>query len=802
MRNSRLRKTEALLLATTALVSGWGLPAAFADETATEQVAQATTFDITPQPLADAIAAFQQQSGWVISVDPALLAGKTSPGVSGAMAPDQALAQLLGGSGLTATATAPGKLTLALTLAEGEALAPLTVVDTAENDLALLGNVPEVYAGGQVARGGQLGMLGNKDMMETPFSTTSYTEEVIKNKQARTLSDVVDNDPSVRVISSRGGYTDQYMIRGFPVYNDDIAFNGLYGVIPRQIYSPEGAERVEVFKGPSALLNGVSPGGTIGGGLNVVPKRAGDEPLTEVTATYSSNTQFGGAFDVGRRFGDDNEFGVRINGALRDGELAADEKDQLLGIIQVGADYDGGDLRLSFDVGYQHQEFDRPQGFTYIAAGIDMPDAPDADTNVQDEWSYNETRDLFGALRGEYDITDNVTFYAAFGGSSSDQESIGRSIFVTNDDGDATSGANSIPFYRDTISAQTGLTGKAAFWGMTHEATVQASTLRSEEGFGFGFAGIPGTNIYDPSFVDTPDFTDDSIGKSNEKQLNSVAIADTIGVWDDKIQLTLGGRLQQVKLDSYNFQSGDKTGSYDEHKLTPSLGLVIRPIDQVSVYANYIEGLVPGDIAPAGTTNQGQAFAPYKTDQIEIGVKVDLDVVTASLAFFSINQPNTYTDGTNTFVSDGETRNRGVELAFAGEPVEGFRILGGVTYLDSDLDGTLGGNNDGNRAVGVPDFQANLGGEVDIPQLDGLTLTTRVIYTGEQYYDAANTQKLPDWVRWDLGARYELETQGVPITIRGNVENVMDTNYWSSAGGGYLSTGAPRTFLVSTSFNF
>lgn len=797
------------LMATTALLSLLVLQArtAWADETAkTVQIAQAASvaFDIPAQPLTDAITAFQGQSGWTVEIDSAQLAGRNTAGVVGTMAPNEALAKILAGTGLAATVTAPGHATVTAALANGtETLAPLNVEDTAINELGLLGNVPEVYAGGQVARGAQIGMLGNKDVMDTPFSTTAYTAEVIKNKQARTLSDVIDNDPSVRAISSRDSYTDQYMIRGFPVYNDDIAMNGMYGVLPRQIIATELAERVEVFKGPSALLNGVSPGGTIGGGINISPKRADEAPLTELTATYDSNTQFGGAIDFGRRFGPDNDYGVRFNGAFRDGELSSDDQEQLFGVAVLGADYSGDDLRLSLDVGYQHQEFDRSYSFINLAAGVDVPDAPDPDTNFQDKWTYNETKDLFGTLRGEYDILDNLTFFAAFGGNSSDQISIGRGITILNDDGDASGGANNFPFYRDTISAQTGLKGSAEFLGMTHEATIQATTVRYEEGFGFGFASLADTNIYNPNHSTRPDFSDNTIGKSNETQLNSVAIADTIGVLDDRIQLTLGGRLQQVVVDAYSFSSGDHTSSYDEDALTPSIGLVIRPIDEVSLYANYIEGLVPGEIASSLADNAGEAFAPYRTDQIEIGVKLDLETILINLAVFQIDRPAPgYVDASNEFVVDGKQRHRGIELGLSGEPFKGFRVLGGVSYIDSELSGTLNGDNDGNRGIGVPEVQMNLGGELDIPQVEGLTLTTRVIYTGEQYYDAGNTQELPDWVRWDLGARYTLDARGTPITIRADVRNVLDTDYWSSAGGGYLSVGSPRSFLVSTSFNF
>jgi iron complex outermembrane receptor protein len=55
------------------------------------------------------------------------------------------------------------------------------------------------YAGGQVARGGRAGILGTRDNMETPFSITSYTNELIQDRQAKSVGDVLQNDPSVRM---------------------------------------------------------------------------------------------------------------------------------------------------------------------------------------------------------------------------------------------------------------------------------------------------------------------------------------------------------------------------------------------------------------------------------------------------------------------------------------------------------------------------------------------------------------------------------------------------------------------------
>ena len=62
------------------------------------------------------------------------------------------------------------------------------------------------FAGGQVARGGRVGILGTQDIMSSAFSTTSYTSELIQNQQARSVADVLQNDPSVRVARGFGNF--------------------------------------------------------------------------------------------------------------------------------------------------------------------------------------------------------------------------------------------------------------------------------------------------------------------------------------------------------------------------------------------------------------------------------------------------------------------------------------------------------------------------------------------------------------------------------------------------------------------
>jgi len=153
-----------------------------------------------------------------------------------------------------------------------------------------------------------------------------------------------------------------------------------------------------------------------------------------------------------------------------------------------------------------------------------------------------------------------------------------------------------------------------------------------------------------------------------------------------------------------------------------------------------------------------------------------------------------------TFVVDGEQRNRGIELSFNGEPSRFIRLIGGATFNEAKI--TSGLINVGNRAIGVPDFQANIGTEVVLPFLPKMTVTGRVVITGKQWIDAANTQRLPGWTRFDLGARYVFVAAEHPITLRVSAENIDNRRYWYSAFGGYLVQGSPRTVKASVTFEY
>ncbi len=206
---------------------------------------------------------------------------------------------------------------------------------------------------------------------------------------------------------------------------------------------------------------------------------------------------------------------------------------------------------------------------------------------------------------------------------------------------------------------------------------VDASTVQLASGTVSNFGTPFDTNIYNPTYIPRPNLAIPSATLGLTQGLSSVAIADTLSAAGKRIQLTAGVRLQQITLANYNATTGAQTSYSDTSAVSPSLALVLKPWENVSLYGNWIQRLQPGAIVPANFAHSGEAFAPYKSTQYEVGVKVDWGKFTTTASLFQISQPSVLTNlASNTQVLAGEQRNQGLELEIFGEPIPGVRLLG------------------------------------------------------------------------------------------------------------------------------
>lgn len=690
---------------------------------------------------------------------------------------------------------------------------------SASADASREGLVPE-FEGGQVARGGRVGILGNKDYMETPFTSTSYTNQLIQDQQAHSVADILQNDPSVRIARGFGNFQELYMVRGFPLYSDDISYNGLYGLLPRQYVASEFIERVEVFRGSNAFLNGAAPGGTgIGGAINILPKRAPNDPLTRLTVGAENNGFGTVSADVARRFGEQDRFGVRLNVAKRDGETSVEDQDRSLDMFALGLDYQGDRLRLSADIGHQYHFIDRP--LPSVTPTGRIPSAPDAQDNYGQPWTYSKEKQTFGTFRAEYDLSDAITTWAAAGMRKGEEKNV---LANPSSDASGVTTASRFDNYREetVTTGEVGMRFNLQTGPVSHEWVVSGAMYDTKDrnawqgNFSDPIAGDlnnpyavarPENNSFSGSMAD-PHIT----GRTHTQ---SLAVADTLGFFEDRLLVTLGARRQGLDVTGYDYNTGGRTSQYKQYETTPVAGIVYQLNEQISVYGNYIEGLTAGDTAGSTTTlpdgssapilNAGESLAPYVAKQTELGLKYDSGFVGGSIAVFQTERPIGIVEN-QVFKDGGEQRNRGIELSVFGEPAQGVRLLGGLTLLDAELTKTQNGANDGNEPIGVPKTQANIGGEWDVPGLNGLTLNSRVIYTSSQHTNNANSLEIPSWTRLDIGARYGFKVDERDVTLRARLDNVTGRDYWASTGGypgsNYLVLGEPRTLSVSATVDF
>lgn len=671
----------------------------------------------------------------------------------------------------------------------------------------------------QVRREGQVGILGDKAAEDVPFSIRSYSNALIANQQPQTLGQVLENDPTIRTSYGFGNAAEQFVIRGFTLFGDDVALDGLYGITPRQLVAPELYDSVQVLGGATAFLNGAAPGGSgIGGSINLLPKRA-TRSLTRATVSYVSDGHIGAGFDVARRFGG-GAWGIRINGAHRRGEVAIDDENRRATLLGAGLDYRTADVRLSLDLGFQSIRVAQLRPKVTVTSFV--PRVPDADANYAQPWTYTELEDLFGVARAEWDVTDKVLLYAQAGVRDGSEEGIYGGITVTGTDGTATGSALFVPRSDNNEAAQAGVRASLEIAGTTHEVNAGLSHVRQVNRNAFDFLGGFGgyaTNLYDTPDVPLPGTgfvggnLDDPFPISRAR-LTSFFLSDTIGLAGNRVLLTAGLRHQRVKVKGYDYYDGGSLVSrYDEDAVTPVLGLVVKPRAGLSLFANRIEGLQQGPTAPVDPTisNPGEVFAPVKSVQYEIGAKAALGRLNGSIAAFRITRPNGFavpdpaSPGLFRFGLFGEQRNQGIELTLDGELARGLRLIAGASWIDAELRDTPGGTQNGNDAPGVPNLLANANLEWDVPGLTGLTLTGRVVATGEQPVDAANTLEIDGWTRFDLGARYVALVGARPLTLRAGVDNVTNERYWASAFetfGTSLLQGQPRTIRLSATMDF
>ncbi|KWK16786.1 TonB-dependent receptor [Burkholderia stagnalis] len=661
---------------------------------------------------------------------------------------------------------------------------------------------------------------------DTPASVSVVTRAQMDDQQAKRLSDVVKNDASVNNAYAPVGYFEGFAIRGFPVdLASAIRIDGLT-VSGEQNVPLENKERVEILKGLAGIDSGVvAPAGVI----NFVTKRSAN--VASVTTGVDSRGSTSAAVDLGRRFGVDNQFGIRINAAKENMHSYVDGTNGRRTFGSIAADWDISP-RASLQLNAEFQQWIQRSAPGYqLLGGTVVPSVKTTSKALGTQpWAKPLTTDALNLnARFDYQFNDDWKAYVAAGRSRTmiDDNSAfayGCSYAASCAAGNASPfffGANgdydvydfrSPGEYRRNDDVRAVATGKFATGPLRHELTVGTSVQRRVVHMADAVYDYVGSeNIYGPytTFAPSSNVAGPSYPRLDAWQY-AVFGVDRVSI-GDHWQVLAGGKEVLLRQRSWSSLDGPQTRT-DRSVFLPQVALVYKPVSALSLYASYSKALSLGDQAPVRASNAYAFLPPVESHQVEVGAKYDwLDRLSLTAAVFSIGKPFQFAqpDASNssyTFVQRGTQRHQGIELGAAGQLTRRLSLTASVAAIRARAYDSGSPAYEGHQVINVPALRASLYADYAVPGVAGLDVLGGVDYSASRNANEEGSARVPSWFVFNLGARYATKIGGHRTVLRVSVDNLFNKFYWRDAGeqqgDAYLFAGAPRTARMSLTVDF
>ncbi|MDB5979605.1 MAG: TonB-dependent receptor [Pseudomonas sp.] len=676
---------------------------------------------------------------------------------------------------------------------------------------------------GYQARSASVGGFDAAPLLDTPASISVINEALIKDQQARLLSEVLKNDASVGESYAPVGYYENFVVRGFSLNSaSSYKINGRT-ITGEQNVGLENKQQVELLKGLSGLQSGVTePGGLV----NYVTKR----PTDVRSVTVSTDDRGSGylATDVGGFFGSEQQFGLRANVAHEDLHAYVEHTNGQRDFASLAFDWNISPVALlQLDAEYQTKEQRSAPGYQLLG-GTTLPhhaspkqllahqsgskpvttDALNLSGNFEyrfsDQWKGN-----ISASRSRVVIDDYSSFAWGCYGSVSCAGATVPNYFSPEGDYDIYD-FRSPDDTRRNDEVQAAFTGTFDTGGLGHELSVGTSAFRRVVDKRDAINVMIGSGNIDSEPVNFARYDgplNESYRRLDSRQYG-LFFNDRIS-FNEQWQTVLGGR--EVRLDEETFDSqGDTTRHTQRYVFLPQAALIYKPLQNLSLYTRYSKGLSLGGEAAWFTTNAYEILAPTVSRQIEAGIKYDWQRISLAAALFQIRQAYQYSrpndDGTFTFTQQGEQKNTGLELSANGWASQRLQISASVAAIRARVSDSGTPAYEGHQAINVPTLRASLYGDYALPWVDGLALLGGVQYSGSKYANRQGEVQTGAYAIFNVGSRYSTRIDGYDTVFRLTVDNVFDKRYWRDAGeymgDGYLFQGAPLTARLSASINF
>lgn len=658
------------------------------------------------------------------------------------------------------------------------------------------------------------------DPIETPQAISVVDGETLEQRGVSSVSEALRYVPGVNT-ELRGGAVnrlDLFNIRGFDNYQN--FYDGLllqyneWNLQPQ--IDPVAMEQLEVFKGPTSVLYGSMPPG---GMVNLIAKR----PQREASHNVSLATGTGALKEMtlDSTGAIDDRFAYRVVGLARQKEGQAVTSEEERYVFAPSLDWQLSDRTL-LNLNLYYQKDPAAGIYTTVPASGSVKSNPlgqlGSDTFLGDEnWNeYNRDVTLLGYklshdLNADWQLLQNArymdasayqrnTYNAAL---AADYRTLARNAYLTDED--------SRGFVIDNQLAgkvQTGAAQHNLLLGVDYQYLDAHILYRDTLDY-----SAPGIDIFNPDHSQivpgalTFNYQDQKVIRQSQ---TGVYLQDQVRL--DRLVAIGGARYDRYRMDTdshtlYLGAASQSLAQIDQDNLSLRLGALYELDHGLSPYVSYAESFEP----VPGADKDGKAFKPATGHQWEGGLKFLSEDMskTFTVAAFHITKENALvTDPDNVYgpkLQTGETVSKGVELEGRADLTSRLDLAFSYTLIDMEItrDTT---SLQGKTPVWVPEQMASLWSNYLLGgSLEGMRVGAGLRYVGEAEMDAANTDKVPDYLLMDMSASYDLAAlsaslKGVGVSL--SASNLLNKTYYSCYDQNNCWFGAQRNLEARLKYAF
>ena len=635
------------------------------------------------------------------------------------------------------------------------------------------------------------------EIKDIPQAITVIAEGQIEDQQLRSIADVLTFVPGAMPGTGEAN-RDQFTLRGnnttADLFRDGIRDDVQYF---RDLYN---LDRVEVLKGPNAMIFGRGGGGGI---VNRVTKRSSLNPFREIAILGDSEGGYRLTADLDQPLA--NNVGIRLNGMYEDGESFRRHVElKRYGINPTVGILAGPDTRIDLGYEYLHDRRTTDRG---VPAFNDEPvDGFDRTFFGDPDDSYAKADVHIGTIAVEHQLTSDLKLRNRT--LLGDYDKFYQNIYPSNLD-EATDevvlGAYNSATDRTNLFSQTDLIWESKLGGIDQtilfgfELGRQKSRSLRQSGTIAGGNRVP---LADPT-VDVDVIFAPTASDANNRTRATIAaiyVQDQIRI-SPMFEIVAGLRFDSFKLEVDDFRPAGGEFERRDELWSPRLGLVFKPRENLSLYASYSRSYLPqsGDQF-SGLTDDTASLKPERFDNYEIGAKWEpVPGLLATAALYHLDRSNTQArDQDDRIVLTGAQRSRGLELGLERSVTDRWLVSAGYAWQDAEIAETTASAPEGRDVPLVPRHSFSLWNRYDVTGQIGLGLG--IVARSKAYASISNQVTLPGYARVDAAAFYDF---GRGIEAQLNIENLFDAEYFSTAhNDNNIAPGTPFTVKGGLRFNF